>query len=127
MDEDDVVPEELMAGFARQTERLQEMRRDLEKISVTASRPDGLVTVVVGPYGQLQDLRFDPRVYRRLDSGELARAIMELVSEATADVTEQLRKIMTPLVPEGLSPGEETDFAALLPQSRGASGAEESS
>jgi DNA-binding protein YbaB len=107
MDEDDVLRDELVADFSQQTERLQEMRRDLEKISATASRPDGLVTVVVGSKGQLQDVRFDPRVYRRLDTGELARAIMELVSEATADVTEQLKTVMTPFVPEGLFPVED--------------------
>ena len=47
------------------------------KVSATATRPDGLVTVVVGPRGQVQDIRLDPRVYRKLDSGELSRAIDE--------------------------------------------------
>ncbi|MCW2858519.1 MAG: hypothetical protein JWP48_227 [Actinoallomurus sp.] len=34
--------------------------------------------------GHVQDIRFDPRVYRRPDSGELPRAVMQLISEATA-------------------------------------------
>jgi DNA-binding protein YbaB len=112
--------EELMDDYSRQVERLQEMRRDLDKVSATATRPDGLVTVVVGPRGQVQDIRLDPRVYRKLDSGELSRAIMQLIGEATADVSAQMKKIMTPFMPEGLSYetalGKDGDFTAFLPQ-----------
>ena len=111
--------EELMDDYSQQVERLNEMRHDLDKVSATATRKDGLVTVVVGPRGQVQDIRLNPRVYRKLDSGELSRAIMQLIGEATADVSEQMRKIMTPFMPEGLS--HETalgkdGFTSFLPQ-----------
>lgn len=113
--------EELVDNYTRQIERLQGMRHDLGKVSATAKRPDGLITVVVGSQGQVQDIQLDPRVYRKLDSGELSRAIMELIAEATSDAAEQTKKIMAPFVPEGLSLdgtlGEEVDFTAFLPQS----------
>jgi DNA-binding protein YbaB len=112
--------EELMDDYSQQVGRLNEMRHDLDKVSATATREDGLVTVVVGPRGQVQDIRLDPRVYRKLDSGELSRAIMKLIGEATADVSEQMQKIMTPFMPEGLSYetalGKDGDFTSFLPQ-----------
>jgi DNA-binding protein YbaB len=113
--------EELVGNYTRQIERLQGMRHDLGEISATAKRPDGLITVVVGSQGQVQDIQLDPRVYRKLDSGELSRAIMELITEATSDAAAQTKKIMAPFVPEGLSldatSGEDIDFTAFLPQS----------
>jgi DNA-binding protein YbaB len=96
------------------------MRRDLDKVSATATRPDGLVTVVVGPRGQVQDIRLAPRVYRKLDSGELSRAIMKLIGQATADVSAQMKEIMTPFMPEGVSYetalGKDGDFTSFLPE-----------
>src|SRR6185312_17400358 len=94
--------EELMEDYSKQVGRLNEMRRDLDKVSATATRPDGLVTVVVGPRGAVQDIRLDPRVYRKLDSGELSQAILKLIAEATADVSAQMKEITTPFMPEGL-------------------------
>jgi DNA-binding protein YbaB len=112
-----------MDDYSRQVDRLKGMRADLEEVTATATRPDGLVTVVVGPRGAVRDIRLDPRVYRRLDSGELAQAIMQLIGKATADVAEQTKKIMTPFMPEGVSYetalGEEGDFTAFLPQPAG--------
>jgi DNA-binding protein YbaB len=120
--------EELMDDYSKQVGRLNEMRRDLDKVSATASRPDGLVTVVVGARGQVQDIRLEPRVYRKLDSAELSRSIMKLIGEATADVSAQMQKIMTPFMPEGLSYetalGKDGDFTAFLPQPPAAPGEE---
>jgi DNA-binding protein YbaB len=117
----DASQEELIDNYTRQIERLQGMRHDLGEVSATAKRPDGLITVVVGSQGHVEDIQLDPRVYRKLDSGELSRAIMELIGQATSDAAEQTKKIMAPFVPEGLSldaaPGEDADFTAFLPQS----------
>ncbi len=112
--------EELMDDYSERIKRLKQMRSDLDKVSATASRPDGLVTVVVGPRGMVRDIRLDPRVYRKLDSGELSQAIMQLIAEATTDVSGQMKEIMTPFMPEGVEYdgvlGEEGDFTAFLPQ-----------
>jgi DNA-binding protein YbaB len=112
--------EELLEDYSRQVGRLKEMQRDLEMVNATATRADGLVTVVVGARGQVRDIRLDPRVYRKLDSGALSGVIMRLISEATADVSEQTKRIMTPFMPEGVSYddslGEDGDFTAFLPQ-----------
>jgi DNA-binding protein YbaB len=117
-----------MDDYSKQVGRLNEMQRDLDKVSATATRSDGLVTVVVGPRGQVQDIRLDPRVYRKLGSDELSRAILQLIGEATTDVGEQMKKILTPFMPEGLSYetalGQDGDFTAFLPQPPTAAGEE---
>lgn len=120
--------EELMEDYNRQVGRLREMRRALDQVSATAGRGDGLVTVVVGPRGQVQDIRFDPKVYRKLTPSELSRAIMQLIAEATAAASDQMQKIMAPFMPEGLSYeqvlGDKGDFTAFLPQPPAAPDAE---
>jgi hypothetical protein len=47
--------DEMMVGYNQQLERLKEMRRALDEVSATAKSRDGMVTVVVGPRGQVQD------------------------------------------------------------------------
>ncbi|WP_329244032.1 YbaB/EbfC family nucleoid-associated protein [Actinoallomurus sp. NBC_01490] len=105
--------------YTRRIEQLKEMRRELAEVGATAKRPDGLVTVVVGSQGQVKDIRLDPRVYRKLDSGELAAAIMELISQATAEVSEQMRTIMMPFVPGGDS-NDGMDLTGFLPKAEDA-------
>ncbi len=110
----------LADDLSRTLGRLQEMQRDLRQVTATARDKDGLVTVVVGPRGQLQDVRLDSRVYRRLTPSELSQTIMKLVGEATADVSGQLQTIMNPFLPEGVPYeeilGEKGDLTSLLPQ-----------
>ncbi len=118
--------EGLMEDYGRRIERLRQMQQDLREVGATAKSKDGLVTVVVGPRGQVQDLSLDPRVYRRLSPSELSRTIMSLIGEATSDVAEQMQKIMEPFMPEGMAYdevlGEKGDLTALLPQPPAASG-----
>jgi DNA-binding protein YbaB len=101
--------------YTRRIKQLKDMRRELTEVGATAKRPDGLVTVVVGPQGQVKDIQLDPRVYRKLDSGELAAAIMELISQATAEVSAQMRTIMSPFIPGGVS-DEGIDFMGFQPK-----------
>jgi DNA-binding protein YbaB len=111
----------LMKDYTERAKQLIEMRKKLdEAVAIaTAGRGDGLVTVVVGPHGQVRDVRIDPKAYRKLTPSELSESIMKLIAEATADVTHQMQEILAPFIPEGLSYdevlGEEGDFTKLLP------------
>lgn len=111
--------EGLMEDYTRRVEGLRQMQRDLRAASATARHKDGLVTVVVGARGQVQDITLDPRVYRKLTPSELSRAIMELIGKATADVSEQMKEIMSPFMPDDLPYdqvlGEKGDLTAFLP------------
>ncbi len=61
-----------------------------------------MISVTVGPQGQLRDIRLNPRVYRHLPPSELANAITEQAGRAAADATERRRQLMAPLMPEEL-------------------------
>lgn len=108
-----------MKDYSQLGERLMEMRQKIEETVATASSGDGLVTVVVGPRGQVRDIRLDPKVYRKLTPSELSESIMKLIGEAAADVAQQMQEVVAPFIPEGLSYdqvlGEGGDFTKLLP------------
>lgn len=91
------------------------MQQDLSEVRASARTRDGMVSVEVGPRGQLSDIRFDPRVYDRLTPQRLAHTIMKLVGEATEDAVGQLKEITAPFVPDGLVRGlVERDLSGLL-------------
>ncbi len=90
-----------------------ETQRKVLTVTGTATSPDGLVTVVVGPRGQLVDLRIDPRVYRKPNAGALAATILATARAAVEQATEQTREIVDSRLPDigGLvPPGVERPF-----------------
>jgi DNA-binding protein YbaB len=88
-------------------------------IKSTAQSADGMISVTVGPQGQLRDIRLNPRVYRHLPPSELAGAIMEQAGRAAADAAERRRQLIEPLMPEELSYdvvfGQGVSLDAFLP------------
>ncbi|GGQ02571.1 YbaB/EbfC family nucleoid-associated protein [Streptosporangium pseudovulgare] len=112
--------EELAEEYNRQAAQLRETYGRLNELNVTAQSDDGMVSVTVGPRGQVQDLTLDPRVYRKLSPSELARAIMEQIGAATGEVADQTKELMAPFLPEGLPYeevfGEGASFESFLPQ-----------
>jgi len=78
------------------------LRRDLLAVKATAISPDGLVTVTVGPRGQVLRIDLDPRIYRRPDSQWLADTITATIEAAAADAQEQVLTLTRPFVPDEL-------------------------
>lgn len=115
---DDELRESLEGLAARHQERLaglRKMQQELREVKASARTRDGMVSVEVGPNGQLHDIRFGPRVYDRLTPQRLAHTIMKLVGEATEDAAGQLKEITAPFVPDGLVQGlAEGDLSGLL-------------
>lgn len=93
--------EGLMQEHDRQLEQLREMREKLREVSATARSKDGMVTVVVGPGGQVRDIRLGDRVYERLSTAKLSRKILELIDTAGRDVADRTRELAEPFVTEG--------------------------
>lgn len=60
---------------------------------------DGLVTVTVGAFGDLRDLRLDPRIIRNADAGVLAGDILRATRAAAAAVEEQAAGLAPRLLP----------------------------
>jgi DNA-binding protein YbaB len=109
---------EIAGGYRRRLDELRQMQHDVRQVTATARTRDGLVSVEVGPQGQLRDIRFDPRVYERMSPQRLARTIKELTGEASNEAAGQAKQITAAFLPEDLvarlRDGEE-DLTAFLP------------
>ncbi|MFI1995572.1 YbaB/EbfC family nucleoid-associated protein [Actinoplanes sp. NPDC020271] len=90
-----------------------ETQRRVLAVTGTANSPDGLITVTVGPRGQLIDLRIDPRVYRQPNAGALAATILATSRAAVEQAAERTREIVDermPAVDGFLPPDAEKPF-----------------
>lgn len=111
--------EQLVQEVNQQTEQLERMHEKVRELSATVRSDDGMVTVTVGPRGEVRAIDFDPRVYRRLSPSELSALIVAEIGRATRQVSDQMRELMRPFVPdlpfEDLF-GEGTSFESFLPR-----------
>lgn len=111
--------EQLVQEVNQQTEQLRETHEKVRELSATATSKDGMVTVTVGPRGEVLAIEFDPRVYRKLSPSELSASIVAEIGRATRQVSGQMKELMEPFVPdlpfEDLF-GAETSFESFLPQ-----------
>jgi DNA-binding protein YbaB len=109
---------EIAAGYHQRLEELRKMQDDVRQVTATARTRDGMVSVEVGPQGQLRDIRLHPRVYQRLSPERLAHTIKRLSGEAAQDAAGRARQITSAYLPEDLAArlrdGEE-DLTAFLP------------
>ncbi|GAA3714844.1 hypothetical protein GCM10022224_095600 [Nonomuraea antimicrobica] len=114
--------EQLVQEVNQQTEQLKEMQRKARELSATATSEDGMVTVTVGPRGEVRTIEFDPRVYRRLSPSELSACVVEQIGHATRQVSAGMKELMEPFVPDLPFDdlfGEGTDFESFLPRPPG--------
>ncbi|WP_214412824.1 YbaB/EbfC family nucleoid-associated protein [Sphaerisporangium fuscum] len=103
MNESWAMLEQLVKKVNEQTERLRQAHQDMRELSATARSKGGLVSVTVGPRGEVRAIELDPRVYRKLSPSELAASIMEQISAATREVTGAVQEAMEPFLPEGVT------------------------
>ena len=112
--------EGLAEEYNRQAGQLRDMYGKLSELTATAHSKDRMVTVTVGSRGQIREIEFDPRVYRKLSPSELSESVMEQIGAATAEIAERTRELMAPFVPEGLPYeeifGEGASLESFLPQ-----------
>ncbi|WP_245691453.1 YbaB/EbfC family nucleoid-associated protein [Sinosporangium album] len=110
---------ELAGQINQQIERVRETYGALKAIASTTTSSDGMISVTVGPQGEVRGIELNPRVYRKLSASELADAIMDQINRAMATVAEQRRRLMEPLMPEELRYdqvfGENVTLDAFLP------------
>ena len=69
-------------------------------VQATETSEDGLVSVTVGPRGDLLRLDLDPRIYRRPDSRRLADTITETVHRAARAAQDRVVEVLAPVVDE---------------------------
>ncbi|BCY11095.1 YbaB/EbfC family nucleoid-associated protein [Actinoplanes sp. L3-i22] len=76
-----------------------ETQRRVLAVTAAATSSDGMITVVVGPRGQLIDLKIDPRVYRTPNAGALAATILATARVAVDKAIEQTKEIVDSQLP----------------------------
>lgn len=92
--------DELMAQFERMRSGVGELQQRLRSVNATVTSDDGLVTVTVGPRGQVTKVEFDPRIYRRPNSKELSVTVTETIRRATEKAMGDVEELLRPFVPD---------------------------
>ncbi|MEV0203342.1 YbaB/EbfC family nucleoid-associated protein [Nonomuraea sp. NPDC050691] len=110
---------QLVQDVNRQAEQAKELHRKALDVTGSSQSKDGMVTVTVGPQGELRAVEFDPRVYRELSPTELAACVVEQAAIATRQVSDELRTLAGPLIADDIPFedlfGESVSFESFLP------------
>ncbi|SDF98033.1 YbaB/EbfC family nucleoid-associated protein [Klenkia brasiliensis] len=91
--------EQLQRQFETMVTEAPAVMARAKAVQVTEKSRDGLVTVTVGPRGDLVRLDLDPRIYRRPDSRELADTITATVQKAVSAAREAVVETFSAIVP----------------------------
>jgi DNA-binding protein YbaB len=91
--------DQLRADFQRLMADGPAVAARARQVVVTRRSRDGLVSVTVGPRGDLVHLDIDPRVFRRPDSRGLADSIVETVQAAAQEAQEQVVETLSTVIP----------------------------
>ncbi|NKQ56468.1 YbaB/EbfC family nucleoid-associated protein [Amycolatopsis sp. K13G38] len=81
------------ADNRRRTEAYQQMSDELKEVTGTASSPDGVVTVVAGPGGEVKSVSFGERV-RDLAPAALAASVTHTIAAARAEAAKQQAEVV---------------------------------
>lgn len=80
------------------------VQKKMFRVTATVESADGTVTATVGPRGHLVDLKLDPKIYRRPNSGLLAQTILQTVREAVEQAAKETQDLLEGVVPEEYHP-----------------------
>lgn len=91
----------LLADYQRQRENAGELQRTLSSVSCSATAPRNTVKVTVGAQGEITELTFPTKAYRRMAPKELSDAILGAAREAKEKVKAEVADLMVAQLPEG--------------------------
>ena len=91
--------DELRDMFRQIQDAGMELHAQARAVQVTEKSRDGLVSVTVGPRGELVRLDLDPRIYRRPEARQLADTIVETAQRAAAGARERVTEILEQVIP----------------------------
>jgi len=103
--------------YDRLRSEMDELRKRLASLQVSAVSADGLVQATVGPRGQLIDLRLDHRAYRSVDADDLAQTIVATARQAAERTAGEVATLMAGYLPPDsgtLQFLRDNDFASLM-------------
>ncbi len=111
---------ELLEKYRAMRDQLGETQARMAAVTATATSPDGLVRVTVGPRGELVDLKLHPHVYRAPDAERLAASILATTREAGVQAQHKMMEILRPTLPAELGElgamGTDFDVTTFLPE-----------
>jgi len=87
----------LLAGLHRQTAALQSAQTQAAGVTGRAASTDGLVTAIVNAAGVVTDVQFAPTAFTRSAPDKLARSVVAVIQQATADAQQQVDAVLAPV------------------------------
>ncbi|MCE6995567.1 YbaB/EbfC family nucleoid-associated protein [Saccharothrix sp. S26] len=81
-----------VATFERRAERYQQLQHRVDGVRISATSPNGVVTVTVDADGALVDAKFTDQLVRTTPD-ELSRQLLAAAKQAKAQITSRVREI----------------------------------
>ncbi|WP_291415150.1 YbaB/EbfC family nucleoid-associated protein [Actinophytocola sp.] len=95
--------DEWVAGLERNAARYQDLADKVEDVRLSATSPNGVVTVTVDADGSLVDARFTDRIHQTLPD-ELSRQLLQAVAAAKELIPARVREVADDTLVEGGGP-----------------------
>jgi DNA-binding protein YbaB len=86
--------EQAMTRLRAQQERVAEVTAELNASTASVTSKDRMVTVKVGPQGQLVSLTFHTTDYRTMAPAQLSAVLTDVLNQARADMGERVAATM---------------------------------
>jgi DNA-binding protein YbaB len=86
----------LLDGLNRQTAALTSAQAQASEVISQATSADGLVTVTVNATGVVTDVQFAPSTFDRNTPDKLARSVVAVIHQATADAQQKVDAVLAP-------------------------------
>jgi DNA-binding protein YbaB len=112
--------EEMLNEYQKARTSMQEVQERMRTATVTVKSDNKMVSVSVDARGELTDLTFHTRAYRTMAPAELSKVLLATVTKARAAVMDQLREVMAPVMPKGMSFDDvrhgKINYSSILPE-----------
>ncbi|MFE2012638.1 YbaB/EbfC family nucleoid-associated protein [Streptomyces sp. NPDC059491] len=86
----DGILKDAMSALHDQRDRMLAAKRELDAATATATSKDHMVSVTVGPQGQVVSMTFHTKAYQSMAPAELAAALVTVLNEARAAMGSQV-------------------------------------
>jgi DNA-binding protein YbaB len=81
--------EQLNADYARYRAAAMESAQRMQAVAATVTSTNGLVTITVGPQGEIRSLSFNSKDYRKMAPAELAHVVLDTFDKARESALQQ--------------------------------------
>jgi DNA-binding protein YbaB len=90
---------EMLADYQRERDSVMDLQQKLTSVSCSAAAPRNTVKVTVGAQGEISELDFPTKAYRKMTPKELADAILGAVRDARHKAKAEVTELMAAQLP----------------------------